>query len=136
MKIILTGCLSISLILGAASAFANANHKDVRIRSQSNVPANDNTAVNQRDRSVNELTADQQGMNSSDADTTRLIRQELMRDNSLSTYAHNIKVIAKDGKITLKGPVKSADERRKVVAIAKKFAGNYAVEENIDLLSE
>ena len=41
------------------------------------------------------------------------IRQSLISDKSLSTYAHNVKVIVQDGQVTLKGPVRSKDERRR-----------------------
>ena len=57
----------------------------------------DNTAVNQRDRDKAEPTADQQKENSSDRETARKIRQAIVKDKSLSTDAHNIKIIAQPG---------------------------------------
>ena len=65
----------------------------------------DNTKVNQRDRSSAEPTADQQKMNSSDQKLTASIRKSILDDKTLSTYAHNIKIISQDGTVTLKGPV-------------------------------
>src|SRR5690348_13844599 len=69
-------------------------------------PQSDNTKVNQRDRNAAEPTADQQKENRSDRDLTKEIRKSLVDDKSLSTYAHNVKVIAQNGKVTLKGPVR------------------------------
>src|SRR5580765_3089356 len=72
----------------------------------------DNTKVNQRDREKGAATADQQKENASDREITQKIRQALMADKSLSTYAHNVKVIAQDGQVTLKGPVRTEDEKK------------------------
>jgi osmotically-inducible protein OsmY len=46
-----------------------------------------------------------------------------MKDKSLSTYAHNIKIITRDGKVTLKGPVRSEDEKAAIEAKAATVAG-------------
>ncbi len=81
--------------------------------------AGDNSKVNQRDQNKTEPTADQQKENRSDLDLTKEIRQSLTKDKSLSTYAHNVKVIAQNGKITLKGPVRSDDEKSAVAAKAR-----------------
>jgi hyperosmotically inducible protein len=83
----------------------------------------DNTKVNERDRSKDEPTADQQKENRSDMDVAKQIRQALVNDKSLSTYAHNVKVIVKDGTVTLKGPVRSDEEKRTVEAKAAEVAG-------------
>jgi hyperosmotically inducible protein len=84
----------------------------------------DNTRVNQRDRDSNEPTADQQKMNRSDRDLTTSIRRSIVQDKSLSTYAHNVKVISQNGVVTLKGPVRSEDEHRWVVRKAREAAGS------------
>src|ERR1700676_4162098 len=78
----------------------------------------DNTKVNTRDRAPGAVTADQQKGNAGDRDLTRKIRQSLMKDKTLSTYAHNVKVIAQDGQVTLKGPVRSDEEIRALEAKA------------------
>jgi osmotically-inducible protein OsmY len=69
------------------------------------------------------MTAEQQKMNPADRETTKQIRSALMKDKSLSTYAHNIKVITRDGKVTLKGPVRSEDEKNEIAAKAASIAG-------------
>src|SRR5215467_1143687 len=73
--------------------------------------APDNTKTNQRDRNASEPTADQQKENMSDRDLAKQIRRAITQDKSLSTYAHNVKVIAQNGSVTLKGPVKSEEEK-------------------------
>lgn len=83
----------------------------------------DNTKVNQRDRADGAVTADQQKENASDRALVKKIRQSLVNDKSLSMYAHNVKVVAQGGQVTLKGPVRSEDEKKSVEAKATKIAG-------------
>lgn len=90
---------------------------------QSQQPAPDNTKNNQGDASKDATTADQQKMNPADRNTTRQIRKSLMQDKSLSSYGHNIKIITRDGKVTLKGPVRSEDDKANIEAKAVAVAG-------------
>jgi hyperosmotically inducible protein len=83
----------------------------------------DNTKVNQRDRSAGAVTADQQKSNADDLKLTKNIRQSIMKDKTLSSYAHNVKIVSQNGMVTLKGPVKSEDEHKAVVAKAVACAG-------------
>jgi hyperosmotically inducible periplasmic protein len=84
----------------------------------------DNTKVNKRDRKTTEPSADQAKNSKSDVDLMANIRRAIVKDKSLSTYAHNVKVVSEHGKVTLKGPVHSEDEKRTVEEYAKKFAGD------------
>lgn len=86
-------------------------------------PAPDNTGVNQRDRNPNEPTADRQEKGRSDRDITQQIRRAIVSDKSFSTDAHNVKVISQDGQVTLKGPVRSDEEKRAIEAKAAAVAG-------------
>lgn len=90
---------------------------------KSSAAAPDNTAKNDRDRNPSAVTADQQKENSADRDLARQIRKSLIKDKSLSTYAHNIKVIAQNGVVTLKGPVKTEQEKQSIEAKAAEAAG-------------
>jgi hyperosmotically inducible periplasmic protein len=83
----------------------------------------DNTKMNQADRSNDQPTADQQKNNPSDRQLTQHVRQAIMGDKSLSTYAHNVKIISQNGVVTLKGPVRSDDEKRAIEAKADEVAG-------------
>src|SRR4051812_12761344 len=82
------------------------------------VVSGDNTRVNQRDQNPGELTAIDQSMSESDITITSEIRQGLVKNDNLSTYAHNVKVITQQGKVTLRGPVRSVSERDAVGHIA------------------
>jgi hyperosmotically inducible periplasmic protein len=93
-------------------------------RPQNQTPAHDNSKTNQRDRNKTSPTADQQKANASDTDVAKQIRSSIMKDKSLSTYAHNVKIIAQDGKVTLKGPVRSEDERTNIASKAAAVAGD------------
>ena len=93
----------------------------------------DNTKTNQRDQNPNEATADQQKNNRSDQDITQQIRQAIMKDKSLSTYAHNVKIITQDGQVTLKGPVRSEDEKKAIEAKATEIAGENKVSNELDV---
>jgi len=95
--------------------------------------APDNTKVNERDRSQTEPTADQQKDNRSDRDITQQIRQSIMQDKSLSTYAHNVKIVTQDGRVTLKGPVRSEDEKKAIEAKATEVAGDGKVTSELDI---
>ena len=86
-------------------------------------PQADNTKVNARDRAKGEVTADQQKNNAADREATQKIRQSLMRDKALSTYAHNVKIVARDGQVTLKGPVRTDAEKQAVQAKAVEVVG-------------
>jgi hyperosmotically inducible protein len=83
----------------------------------------DNTKNNKGDQSAAAVTADNQGKSAADRDTTAKIRKALMADKTLSTYAHNVKIVCQDGVVTLKGPVRSDDEANSVVAKATDVTG-------------
>ena len=85
--------------------------------------APDNTATNKRDRKAAERTADQAKETPSDRAIMQKIRKAIMADKSLSTYGHNVKVIAEHGKVTLKGPVNTEDESKSIEAKATEVAG-------------
>ena len=84
----------------------------------------DNTTVNKRDRKTTEPTADQAKNGLSDRETMRKIRRAVVADHSLSTYAHNVKIISQSGRVTLKGPVHSEDEKKTIEAKATEVAGS------------
>jgi osmotically-inducible protein OsmY len=96
-------------------------------------PAADNTKTNERDRSANEPTADQQKDNRSDRDITQQIRQSIVKDKSLSTYAHNVKVITQHGQVTLKGPVQSEDEKKAIESKAAEVVGENKVSSELNV---
>jgi hyperosmotically inducible protein len=106
--------LSSCLLLGASMPAKMMSHQD-----QQTAP--DNSKANQN---TNAPTADQQKMNPADRDLTKKIRMALHDDKSLSMYAHNIKIISQDGKVTLRGPVRSEEEKAAIEAKAVAVAGD------------
>jgi hyperosmotically inducible periplasmic protein len=96
-------------------------------------PASDNSKTNQRDRDKAAATADRQKMSPEDRELTRKIRAAIAEDKSLSTYAHNIKILAQDGKVTLKGPVRSDEEKATVLSRATGIAGQGNVTDQMDV---
>jgi hyperosmotically inducible protein len=117
--------LAIAFVLSLASTLASAQ--------DSSAPPPDNTKVNERDRSPSEPTADQQKENRPDRDITRDIRRSILQDKSLSTYAHNVKIISQNGMVTLRGPVRSEDEKTAVEAKAAEIAGRDKVTSQLEV---
>jgi hyperosmotically inducible protein len=115
--------LKLKLIAGALALGLLVVGSPANLRAQQTPPVPDNTKANQRDRSKTEPTADQSKNSTSDREIMQKIRKSLMDDKSLSTYAHNVKVIAQDGKVTLKGPVRSAEEKQAIEQKATDVAG-------------
>jgi osmotically-inducible protein OsmY len=62
-------------------------------------------------------------MNPSDRAITQQIRKAIHQDKALSTYAHSIKIITQGGKVMLRGPVRSEDEKSSLEAKAISVAG-------------
>ena len=100
---------------------------------QAQPPAADNTKTNQRDRAKSEPTADQAKNTVSDRDIMQKIRKSIVDDKSLSTYAHNVKIISQNGKVTLKGPVRSDEEKNAVEQKATEVAGTGNVTNEITI---
>ena len=93
----------------------------------------DNTATNERDRSGETKTSGDQLNSSADLKTTQAIRQALMKDGELSMTAKNIKVITANGHVTLRGPVKTAQEKAKIDQLAKSAAGGAQIDNQLDV---
>jgi hyperosmotically inducible periplasmic protein len=116
LKTSATRSLTLALLLGAWSpAILPAQSTSTK--------KPDNTANNKGDQKPGALTADQQKMNATDRDLTAKIRRAIMANKSLSVYAHNIKIISQNGIVTLKGPVRSDEEVRAIMASAIEIAG-------------
>jgi osmotically-inducible protein OsmY len=92
------------------------------LASQANAQA-DNTKNNQTDSSNTAATADTQSNASSDLNLTARIRKSVIADKSLSTYAHNVKIVAVNGNVTLNGVVRSDQEKNAVEMKAVAIAG-------------
>lgn len=96
----------------------------------------ENTKMNERDRMASELTADDQGQSAGDLKMTQDIRQAVIADKSLSMNAHNVKIISKDGFVTLKGPVANDQEKNVLLEIASRLVGPDKIHNQLDVTNE
>jgi hyperosmotically inducible periplasmic protein len=110
--------VSAAAVLGTALMAGPISRQD-----NAHQPAPDNTKTNKRDRDKSSPTADRQKMNATDRDLAKRIRAAIVDDKSLSTYAHNVKIVSQGGKVTLKGPVRSEEEKSAIEAKATDIAG-------------
>jgi hyperosmotically inducible periplasmic protein len=93
----------------------------------------DNTKVNKRDQDQSRPTAGQQKENPPDREITRQIRRSITQDKDLSTYARNVKIITQNGNVTLRGPVRSEEEKKTIEAKANEVAGAGHVKSEIQI---
>jgi hyperosmotically inducible protein len=104
----------------------------VMAQTPSSVPA-DNAKSNKVDTSNTTATAGKQSNNPTDLDLTKRIRQTILADKSLSTYAHNVKIITVDGSVTLNGVVRSQDEKAAIEMKAANIAGKDRVTSDLKI---
>lgn len=116
-----------TLMTAASAAFLLAFSA---LAQDANPPAKDadNTERNAKDRSNQTLTPMDQGNSKADLEMTAQIRKEIVDAKNMSVNAQNVKIITYGGKVTLRGPVNTADEKRLIGEIAEK----YATSENVD----
>jgi hypothetical protein len=128
---LLTVALWSSVGMLSAAAYAQQGAPDPR------APAAqaDNTRVNERDKNHETLTAFNQSNNPADLKLAAAVRKAIVDDKSLSTSAHNVKLIAMNGAVTLRGPVKSDSERTRVAQIAANVSGVSNVDNQLDVKS-
>jgi hyperosmotically inducible periplasmic protein len=111
-----------SALLGGASA---------AIAQEPTPVAPDNSAVNAADRAPAAMTATKQSNAKGDINLTRQIRRAVVKDSSLSTMAHNVKIITVGGHVTLRGPVKTEKEKTDITAKAEAIAGAGNVDDQL-----
>jgi hyperosmotically inducible periplasmic protein len=95
--------------------------------------APDNSAVNVRDRDPNAMTAAEQSNAKSDVELTREIRRAVVKDQSLSMLAHNVKIVAANGSVTLRGPVHTEEEKDAIASKAQQIAGADKVDNRLEV---
>lgn len=93
----------------------------------------DNSAQNQRDRSGETQTSGDQSNSSSDIKITAAIRRAIMKDDSLSMTAKNVKIITDKGMVTLRGPVKTAAEKTTIARLAGEAAPQSRVDDQLEV---
>ncbi|WP_129126742.1 BON domain-containing protein [Geomonas oryzae] len=119
-----------SMMLAVSLSAAVALSAPIRIHAaQQSTSKADNTKKN----AEKGATAEQQKENKTDREITREIRRSIIKDKTLSIYAHNVKIITKDGHVTLKGPVKNADEKKTVEKAAEEVVGKGKITNEIEI---
>lgn len=93
----------------------------------------DNTERNVSDRSNQTLTPLDQGNNKADLATTAQIRKEITAAKKMSVNAQNVKIITNAGKVTLRGPVATAEEKRLIGEIAVRCASPGNVDNQLEV---
>src|ERR1700719_4576686 len=96
----------------------------------------DNTQRNSSEQNRDTNTAEKQSSSKDDLALTQKIRQAVMKDGSLSMNGKNVKIIAQDGKVSLKGPVDSQQEKDTIAAKADEIAGKDKVDNQLEVKSE
>jgi hyperosmotically inducible periplasmic protein len=119
---IVTICGALALLGASGIAFA-----------QTPPPAPDNSGVNVRDRNPSAMTAGQQSNTKADVELTRQIRRAVMKDDSLSMTAHNVKIISENGAVILRGPVNSEREKAAIGKKAQGIAGPDKVDNELEV---
>jgi hyperosmotically inducible protein len=118
------GLLVIGLSLAGSSAL---------LAQQEPAPAADNSKMNQQEDNKTGTTAQSQKENKADREMARQIRRAVVQDKALSTYAHNVKIISRNGMVTLKGPVRSDEDKQSIEAKAKAVAGEDKVDDQLEV---
>ncbi|MDT4288401.1 BON domain-containing protein [Methylomonas sp. MO1] len=92
----------------------------------------ENTEINARDKDNSTLTPEDQKETEGDIKITAAIRQAVVKNESLSVNAQNVKIITRNGAVTLRGPVKNEAEKIKLQDIAKQTPGVLQVNNNLE----
>jgi osmotically-inducible protein OsmY len=124
---------NITLVLLFAAIIVVGCSKEPAGENVGQSPAPDNSATNVRDRDDQSKTAGDQSESEADRTISQNIRQSLTADDSLSTNGKNVKVITIDGKVTLRGPVKSDQEKAAIAAKAQQVAGVKNVDNQLEI---
>lgn len=117
-----------------SSTTVTANRPEVPAERMPNTGSVDptNTGVNKRDRNAAEKTPLDQNENKTDINITAEIRKQVV-DTKMSVDAQNVKIITQDGRVTLRGPVATADEKQRIDTMAKSVAGPGKVDNQLEV---
>ncbi len=95
--------------------------------------ATDNTGLNVRDQGGATLTPFDQSERAQDVTITQQIRHSITGDKTMSLDAHNVKIITIEGVVTLRGPVKSVEEKLSIASIAETTPGVLKVDNQLEV---
>ncbi len=127
--ILATGAFVLPIVVGPSfAADADKRPADAPARADA-----DNTGRNERDADGSTLTPLDQGESEADRTITQQIRKAVVGHDQLSTNAKNVKIITQNGVVTLRGPVKSSDEKATIATVAQKTGGVKRVENQLEI---
>ena len=112
-----------TLVVSSAALAADDAAKDQAKFEKSQKTGPTNTAKNQRDEKLGKATPEDQGESSADLKLAARLRRSIMHQKGLSSDAQNVKIVASNGCVTLRGPVDSEKERKLIDDLAKGCCG-------------
>jgi hyperosmotically inducible protein len=130
--------LALSLCcVGALAATQQSDNSNGSSSAQSQTStAADNSRINTRDQNGAMMTPQNQPNAAGDRKVLAAVRRTVVRDKSLSSSAHNVKILVSSGVVTLRGPVKNDDEKSKVEKLAQQVAGVSSVDNQLDVKND
>src|SRR5512147_1832432 len=126
------GALLLPVALAQPSLAADPKHDSAVKTEEGRVDA-DNTKRNARDADGNTVTPMDQGSSDADMSITQQIRKAVVDSDKLSTNAKNVKIITQDGVVTLRGPVKTPEEKAAIASVAQKTGGVKRVDNQLEI---
>ena len=131
---------SIAMLIPMHAAFASDSSRDdlqtrKAVRTDQAHPA-DNTARNKRDSGDSTTVPTDQPNDQASIDLAAAVRSAIVDDDSLSMSAHNIKLVAANGAVVLRGPVESMSEKSKIAAIVKSVAGVTSIDNQLEIKAQ
>jgi hyperosmotically inducible protein len=129
MRLSIVGLLLAFVFVGCSKSDQSKNDQPSQTAA---VPA-DNSGRNERDRDNATKTPGDQAENEADRTISQNIRQAVVADDSISTNGKNVKIITVDGTVTLRGPVKSENEKTNIGAKAQQVAGVKKVDNQLEI---
>ncbi|MFN0241969.1 MAG: BON domain-containing protein [Planctomycetota bacterium] len=127
--------LQLCLLTALATACTSDRHRDDTHAAHAADPYDtrgDGVGVDKQQWDANDETAQDQSNESGDLALLQNVRQALVNDDALSFNAKNVKVIVRNGDVTLRGVVKDAAEHERVVSLTRACAGVRSVIDQIE----
>lgn len=128
----ISACLALPYLLGSI-AIAETDASRIENEVEARDYKSDNTGHNIRDRNDSRVTADDQNLGGAELEVLARIRREIMRNENLSVSAHNVKIIVENGKVILRGPVKSVQEKTWIQEATTRVASGYGVVNQLEI---
>jgi hyperosmotically inducible protein len=123
------GLIVAFLVVGCSKTDVSKNDRP----SQTAAVQADNSGRNERDRNDATKTAGDQSESKADRTISQNIRQAIVADDSVSTNGKNVKIVTVDGTVTLRGPVKTEQEKINIGAKAQQVAGVKRVDNQLEV---